>query len=115
MIFLLAAIAPALAPMETTTIPPQAAQQQSPGASIPSYMTISPASRALDFQQAFDKLSKEKSNGKIFFQLADGSMIGNVIEMIVMPNSTLIIFRFNSSQGVQFQVVKVEDIVGLRY
>jgi len=81
-----------------------------------SYMVISPADRAKDFQQAFEMMRKEKSNGKVFFQLFDGSIISNVIDMSLLPNSTLFVFRFNSpQQGIQFQVVKVEDIATISY
>jgi hypothetical protein len=94
-----------------TPLPPPHA----PGTPIPTYMVISPSSRALDFQQAFEQMRKEKSTGKVYFELADGSVIANIIEMTMMANSTLILFRFNSSQGIRFQVVKVEDIINLRY
>ena len=72
-------------------------------------------SRALDYQTAFEQLRKEKTAGKVYFQLTDGSSIANIIDMNIMPNSTLIVFRFNSSQGVRFQVVKVEDILNIYY
>ncbi len=86
-----------------------------PGTPSASYMMISPSSRAADFQQAFEQLRKEKSAGKVYFQLADGTTIANVIDMNLMTNSTLVIFRFNSSQGIRFQVVKVEDIINIYY
>ncbi len=82
---------------------------------MPSYMVVTPAARAADFQQAFDILKREKSAGKVYFELSDGTIIGNVIDMAPMSNSTVILFRYNSSQGIQFQVVKIEDIVNLRY
>ena len=84
-------------------------------APMPSYMMVTPAARAADFQQAFDLLKKEKSSGKVYFELSDGTTIGNVIDMAPMSNSTVILFRYNTSQGIQYQVVKIEDIVGLRY
>ncbi len=85
------------------------------GSATHSYMMIPPASRAMDYLTAFESLRKEKSTGKVYFQLTDGSMISNVIDMTLMPNSTLILFRFNSSQGIRFQVVKVEDILNIGY
>lgn len=85
------------------------------GASVQNYMMISPSARALDYQTAFEQLRKEKTAGKVYFQLVDGSSIANIIDMNIMPNSTLIVFRFNSSQGVRFQVVKVEDILNIYY
>jgi hypothetical protein len=92
-------------------IPPQQMQ----GSSTQSYMMISPVSRAEDFQQVFEMLRKEKTTGKVYFRLADGLMISNVIEMTLLPNSTLVLFRFNSAQGIRFQVVKVEDISAIGY
>lgn len=94
------------------TPPPQ---HTSPGATTSAYMMISPASRALDFQQAFEQMRAEKSTGKVYFELTDGTIIANIIDMHVMQNSTLILFRFNSNQGIRYQVVKVEDIRDLRY
>ncbi|MBS0604696.1 MAG: hypothetical protein JSS60_06640 [Verrucomicrobia bacterium] len=85
------------------------------GSSMQSYMMISPTARALDFQSAFETMRKEKTTGKVYFQLADGSTISNVIDMTLLPNSTLFLFRFNSSQGIRFQVVKVEDILNISY
>jgi hypothetical protein len=94
------------------TVPPPPRHQ---AAAMPSYMVVTPAARAADFQQAFDILKREKSAGKVYFELADGTTIGNVIDMSPMSNSTVILFRYNSSQGIQYQVVKIEDIVNLRY
>ncbi len=85
------------------------------GPFITTYMMISPSARALDFQEAFEQLRKEKSAGKVYFELADGTIISNVIDMTMMSNSTLVMLRFNSNQGIRFQVVKVEDILNLRY
>lgn len=84
-------------------------------APLQSYMMISPSARALDFLQAFEQMRKEKSTGKVYFELADGSTINNIIEMTLMSNSTLALFRFNSSQGIRFQVVRVEDLLNIRY
>ena len=78
-------------------------------------MMIPPAARAADFQQAFEQLRKEKTTGRVYFQLNDGTMISNVIEMTLMANSTLILFRYNSTNGVGFKLVKVEDILQLGY
>ncbi len=98
-------------PTEVMTPPPPSKHV----APMQSYMMIAPAQRALDFQQAFNQLLKEKTAGKVYFQLADGSMISNVIDMTLMANSTLIILRYNSNQGVRMQIVKVEDIVNIQY
>jgi hypothetical protein len=96
---------------ETAPIPPPLTQTPS----HQHYMLISPSARASDFQQAFELLRKEKTAGKVYFQLADGTTITNVIEMTLMPNSTLVLFRYNSNQGVRLQVVKLEDILNIFY
>jgi hypothetical protein len=102
------------------TITPSDAKAPTPphrdaGTSIITYMMISPSARALDFQQAFEQMRKEKSTGKVYFELVDGTIISNIIDMNMMANSTLILFRFNSNQGIRFQVVKVEEILNIRY
>jgi hypothetical protein len=81
-----------------------------------SYISIPIKDRALDFQQAFDLLKKEKTSGKVYFQFSDGSSISNIIDITLLPNNSLVLFRFNTNnQGIRLQVVKVEDIVGLSY
>jgi hypothetical protein len=98
-------------PAAQSSIPPPMTQ----GTPVQSYMAISPSARALDFQQAFEQLRKEKTAGKVYFQLIDGTTIANIIEMSLMSNSTLILFRFNSNQGIRFQIVKIEDILNIYY
>ncbi|MBY0529789.1 MAG: hypothetical protein K2P51_06320 [Rhabdochlamydiaceae bacterium] len=80
-----------------------------------SYMLIDPQARASDYLTAFEQLRKEKSTGKVYFQLVNGSMISNIIDMNLMPNSTMILFRFNTNQGIKLQTVKVEEIASLSY
>jgi hypothetical protein len=79
------------------------------------YMAIAPGDRAADFLQAFDALRREKTTGKVFFQLSDGTLISNVIDVTAMSHSSLLLFRFNSNQGIRLQVVKIEDIASLGY
>jgi len=83
--------------------------------SVRSSMMIDPKQRAQDFQQAYDMLKKEKTAGKVYFQLVDGTSIGNIIDMTSMANGTMVLFRYNSSQGIRFQIVKIEDIITLQY
>jgi len=89
--------------------------QQMMHPSIQSYMMISPSSRAMDFLQAFEMLRKEKTAGKVYFQLADGSTISHIIDMTLLPHSTLFLFHFNSPQGIRFQFVRIEDILNISY
>lgn len=99
------------------TITPSAEVKPSPAApSVPSTsLIIDPKMRAQDFKEAFETLRKEKTTGKVFFQLTNGSTISNIIDMNLMANSTLILFRFNSTQGIRFQLVKVEEIDSISY
>ncbi len=110
--FLIGAAAPA--PQE-----PSAKETPIPllkSSSTNSYISIPIKDRALDFQQAFDLLKKEKTSGKVYFQFSDGSNISNIIDITLLPNNSLMLFRYNTNnQGIRLQVVKVEDIVGLSY
>lgn len=86
------------------------------GSSTASYMLIPLKDRAADLQQAFDLLKKEKTTGKVYFQLSDGTAISNIIDFTLLPNSSLILFRFNTNnQGIKLQVVKIEDIASVSY
>ena len=78
-----------------------------------STMIIDPKARADDYKKAFDILKQEKSTSKVFFQLADGTQISNVIEMQLLPSNTLILFRYSTPQGIKFHVVEIEDVVGI--
>ncbi len=98
--------------LSTQTSAPPPAKTTAP---MTTYMMISPSERALDYQQAFEQMRAEKSTGKVYFELADGSTISNIIEMHVLQNSTLILFRYTSNQEIRYRVVKVEDIRDLRY
>jgi hypothetical protein len=76
-------------------------------------MIIDPKLRAMDYQQAFELLRKEKTSGKVAFELANGKAISNIIDLTLMGNGTMILFRYNTPQGIQFQIVNLEDIVSL--
>jgi len=82
---------------------------------VSALFNITPKMRASDYKQAFDILRREKTSAKVFFQLASGTMISNIIEMTPMDNGTLILFRFNTAQGVKLQVVTVEEIQQVSY
>jgi len=80
-----------------------------------SVMIIDPKQRADDYVKAFAMLSQEKSATKVYFELAGGEKITNVIDLKVMPSSTVIVFRYNTPQGIKFQVVDIEDIIGIHH
>lgn len=97
------------------TAPPASPAPPVPLGSSATYMVIDPKMRAQDYEQAFETLRKEKTTAKVFFQLQNGSTISNIIDMTLMANATLILFRFNSTQGIRFQLVKVEEIAAISY
>ncbi len=80
-----------------------------------STMIINPKLRAADYQKAYELLRREKSTSKVYFQLADGSRVSNVIDMKLMPNDTLVVFRYSTPQGIRFQVVEIENIVSVMH
>ena len=78
-------------------------------------LIIDPTMRALDYQQAFEALRKEKPSNKVCITLLSGSILSSIIEMQKMANSTLFLIRYNSPQGIKVQAVELESIVGIGY
>ena len=78
-------------------------------------LMIDPTMRALDYQQAFETLRKEKPSNKVCISLLNGSTLSNIIEMQKMSSSTLFLIRYNSPQGIKIQVVELESIIGIGY
>ncbi len=76
-------------------------------------MAIDPKLRSADLMQAFEVLRREKTTAKVIFQLANGKLLSNIIEMSLMTNGSIILFRYNTPQGIQLQVVPTEEIVSL--
>ena len=78
-------------------------------------LVIDPTMRALDYQQAYETLKKEKPSNKVCITLLNGSILTNIIEMQKMSSSTLFLIRYNSPQGIKVQAVDLESIVGIGY
>lgn len=78
-----------------------------------SVVMINPEARAQDLKQAYDLMRREKSTTNIAFKLKDGAIISRVIDLIIMEKGSLILFKANTSQGVKYTVVPVEDIMGI--
>lgn len=78
-------------------------------------LIIDPTMRALDYQQAYETLKKEKPSNKVCITLVNGSTLSNIIEMQKMASSTLFLIRYNSPQGIKVQAVELESIVGIGY
>ena len=73
-------------------------------------MMINPSSRAKDYKSAYDYLKKKQSSNKIYFYLKDGSILSNIAEIVLMEDSSLLIFKMSTTQGIQYKIVMVEDI-----
>lgn len=79
------------------------------------HLLIEPASRASDYQQAFEALRKEKPAHKVCITLQNGTIFSHIIEMQKMANSTLFLLRYNTPQGIKLQVVELESISNIGY
>jgi hypothetical protein len=73
-------------------------------------MLVPSAMRAKDLQEAFNYLRQMAPSGKIGMELQDGSTLTEILDLKVMTEGTMIIFKINSVQGVKFRAVKVEEI-----
>jgi hypothetical protein len=78
-------------------------------------LQIDPTLRALDYQQAFEALRKEKPSHKVCVSLENGTVFSHIIEMQRMTNGTLFLLRYNSPQGIKLQVVELESIINIGY
>jgi len=78
-------------------------------------LIIDPTLRALDYQQAYETLRKEKPSNKVCITLVNGTNLTNITEMQKMSSSTLFLIRYNSPQGLKIQVVELEAILGIGY
>ncbi len=78
-------------------------------------LLIDPASRASDYQQAFEALRKEKPAHKVCITLHNGTIFSHIIEMQKMTNSTLFLVRYNTPQGIKLQVLELESISNIGY
>jgi hypothetical protein len=78
-------------------------------------LLIDPASRAMDYQQAFEALRKEKPAYTLAVTLQNGTIFSHILEMQRMANNTLFLLRYNSPQGIKVQVVELESIVHIGY
>lgn len=78
-------------------------------------LIIDPNLRALDYQQVFEALRKEKPSNKVCIQLLNGAVLSNIIELQKMANNTLFLVRTNSPQGIKLQAVELELIQSIGY
>lgn len=84
-------------------LPPQKELQRS-------VMIVQPKDKASDFIKAFELLKKEKPSSKIYYKLYSNRTINNIIDVSMLENGTLILFKIATSQGTKLIIVPVEEI-----
>ncbi|MCH9630148.1 MAG: hypothetical protein S4CHLAM37_01410 [Chlamydiia bacterium] len=87
-----------------------AAKKASMGSEI---MIIEPLARAQDFAEAYKYLHFHKSSSPVMFQLKNNKVLKNVLDVEIMKGGTLVIFTLNTTKGVKYEVVNIEDIKSL--
>ena len=73
-------------------------------------LIITPSERVKDYVEAFHILKKEKNTSQIVYVLHDGTMLENINEVSTLPGATMILFKMNTTKGLKYRVVPVEDI-----
>lgn len=73
-------------------------------------MVINPDMRAKDFKAAFDILKVQDMKGHTTFFLEDGSHIDHILEVDILPGGTMISFRINTTRGIKYKVIPIEQI-----
>ena len=75
-----------------------------------SIMIIEPKARAEDFIKSFEMLKKDKPSSRIYYKLFNNQTINNIIDINMLDNGTLILFKIATTQGTKFLIVPTEDI-----
>ena len=75
---------------------------------------INPQARANDWAQAYKFLSTRQAAIPVSFMLTNGQKIDNIVNVMVMSGGTLLAFELNTSAGVKYDIVKVEDIAHIQ-
>ncbi len=85
-------------------------QQQASLVGAKEVMMISPQLRSQDFKEAFDYLKKIQNPSKITFTLKDQTQLNQILDVSILPGGTMLNFKINSTQGIQYRIIRVEDI-----
>lgn len=78
-------------------------------------MIIEPSTRANDFKEAYQYLRSQKTGSRISFQLSSGPKLSNVVDLDIMKGGSLVIFKMTTTKGLQYKVVRIEDIVSIEH
>ncbi len=73
-------------------------------------MIIDPKTRAQDLREVFEYLRKKSPSSRLSVKLANHTTVQDILDMTLMSNGTMIVFRVQSPQGQKFEVVKIEEI-----
>jgi hypothetical protein len=83
------------------------------GGSSQEVMLITPLDRANDILQAYNYLKQNSIASSVSVMMKDKSMFSNILDVQIMKNGTLIIFKLSTLQGERYRLVKTEDIDSL--
>lgn len=86
-----------------------------PSAIDKSTIVIQPKARADDLVKAYEMFKKEKPTYRISARLANGQILGNLIELTPMPNGTLFVVKSTTAIGTNTQVFSVDEIIDFFY
>lgn len=100
-------------PKEKT--PTKKIQAMSSQSNTKSMMMIDPKDRALDYIKAYEKLRMEVAPAKVYFHIEGEKALNNVLQITLMENNTLLLFRVSTPQGAQYKVVPIEDILEITH
>jgi hypothetical protein len=95
--------------------PPSAMQTAALPTNTRSVLVMEAKARAEDILKAYDLLKKEKPTLKISAKTYSGQVLSNIVDIIAMPNGTMLLFRLSSTQGLKNQMISVDDILELFY
>ncbi|MBP9841591.1 MAG: hypothetical protein KBC64_04110 [Simkaniaceae bacterium] len=76
-------------------------------------MLIAPNDRAGDLLEAYIYLKQCNVASSISVSMKDKSVLSNILDMQLMKNGTLIVFKISTLQGEKYRLVKTEDIDAL--
>jgi len=79
--------------------------------SLKGIITISPQARSQDFVKAFDLLKRDKPSSRIFYRLANGQTLTNIVEVSALESGTLLLFKISTTQGLKYVVIAIEDVL----
>ena len=89
------------------------ASPSSPGGPSQEMMIIPPHDRAADLLEAYLFLKQHNIASSILVIMKDKSTLTNILDIQIMKNGTLLIFKVNTLQGEKYMLVKTEDVDSL--